>query len=187
MARVAPGIYRTSSRGWLLTPAPPSSIVVLFSNRGPTTVAWLVVTIIVNAIKRFPRWALTHVPKKRFEVISPLVAHHDPAPSVIRILLIGLRVAPRLRAKPSNKLSGVRFPVLEKQGATTLKIPWNTSAMSFELPHAAAFLRAESPSCRHPQSHERGRVLEATGFTYAPDGFSAAPGNYGNEYAFLHV
>jgi hypothetical protein len=78
-------------------------IVGLLRQRRPSNIAGFVIPVYVDSIKGvFPGRALAYVRKERGEVVSPFVAHLDPAaavvgPSLIRtVIATSFRVAPRL-------------------------------------------------------------------------------------------
>ena len=70
----------------LMTPSP--SVVCLFLRCGPSTVAWFVVAVVIDAVKGMRRcWPLTHVGEEVLE-LPPALAYGDATPAVAIPLLM---------------------------------------------------------------------------------------------------
>lgn len=83
----------------------PARVVRLGAWRGPSAVAWFVVSVIVPAIQCQARRALTHVSKERREVMTPTVAHGNTACAIRgEFRCVGV-IAPALRVLPTSVLA----------------------------------------------------------------------------------
>lgn len=77
-------------------------VVFLLIWCGPSTVIWLIVSVVVNAINRMIGWSWTHVFEKGLERIQPALTDHDAA-SAIPVKLMMLRIqAPAFDAFPCS-------------------------------------------------------------------------------------
>jgi hypothetical protein len=80
-----------------------SSIFVLLRPRRPAAITWLVIAIVVDAVKRQAGRFLAHVSEKILKTVAPAVAYFDATATVVFELLNFRVVAPRLHLRPRAK------------------------------------------------------------------------------------
>ena len=80
-----------------------ASVLTLLGWRLPSAIAWFVIAIIINTTNTvtWTRW-IAHVLKKRFERLSPSIAHFDATLSILGIVGIAGVVASLLNALPAT-------------------------------------------------------------------------------------
>lgn len=81
------------------------SIAGLLSDRSPSHIARLVVTVTVDAIDGvLRRWWLSNVSQERFKAVYPVVAHTDATATVTRVVLLMRVIAASLDCRPRSVL-----------------------------------------------------------------------------------
>src|ERR1700744_5235894 len=118
----------------LLLGAVRSAIVALLHIVSPSTVAWFVVSVVIDPIERLFIWRLgPHVSKECVEIVPPSIAHGDSATApifemlVVRIKTAVLGVSPRFIFSFVN----LRSPML----AEAFRDPFQPeTAAAFDLP-----------------------------------------------------
>ena len=85
-------------------PRPP--VLVLLRIRRPAAIAWLIITVVVDAIKRESKRLFPHICEKVFKAISPSIAHSDAATCVAREAFVFRVVAASFHIRPRSKRSG---------------------------------------------------------------------------------
>lgn len=110
----------------------------------PTTVPWLIVASVVDAIKCVPRGPLTHLSEKHREVLSPLRAHRNSACAVLGVCLEVRVVTTPPSTQPRAELWG-QFP------AGRVPVAAISCAPDFTLKAATAACVSvsERTSCHH--------------------------------------
>jgi hypothetical protein len=92
----------------------------LFSICRPSTIGRLVVSVVIDSIKRvFVGWLSPHVGEKAFKAVSPFTTHGNAARAVVFVLRVSWRVAPAEHLLPRfvlRRASGlaVSFQCLSK-------------------------------------------------------------------------
>lgn len=104
----------------------PAVRALLFCCR-PTTVARLIVAIVVLTVQRRTWWAGSHVGEERREVVPPAVTHRDAAPAPVRVARERRDEATGLRHHPRAILAGDR----RTRGGSVLVVPPTQHRLSF--------------------------------------------------------
>ncbi len=82
-----------------------SRVAHLLSAGRPPNVAWLIWSVVVNAIQRFAFRSLPHIGHERPKV-SPFVAHGDAAPAIVRVI-VGLRAIATAQHHLPSRIKGM--------------------------------------------------------------------------------
>lgn len=187
---IARGIYLDSLRGGFALPAARTAIPVLLKYRRPPTVAGLVVAVVIRpSIERVARRAFSHVAEERFEAATPLLAHFDAAPAVLREVLTRPVVAALFGALPRFVRAGTRcadrmaVPIVRVR--STIFGPANSGTSSSDLPFRATRLRAESTVPGPAQRKQRGCESRPACLAGPPLTFAPSPSHV-REERFVH-
>lgn len=79
-----------------------SSVTLLFYYRSPSAIAWFVMSVGIDAIKRMlRRWTFSHVSKKHSKIITPLRRHLDTSAAISLVIFICFAFAAFLGLPPS--------------------------------------------------------------------------------------
>lgn len=81
-------------------------VVALDFMRRPSAITRFVVAVIVDAIDRVARWALSHVGQKIDERVTPSVAHGNTTCAVVMVTVVAREVAAAFRSIPRVICSG---------------------------------------------------------------------------------
>lgn len=87
--------------------SPTSAVVRLFTFRGPSNVGWLVIAVIVDALKAVSiAWPRSNVGQETLKRSTPLRAHANPAFSVIAVAMVLGIMATGVDANPRDVFAG---------------------------------------------------------------------------------
>ncbi len=114
-----------------------ASIVLLDFFRGPTAVAWFIVSIIVNSIERAIQWARPHIFVKVPEVVPPLADLDSTASVSVPIMVVSM-VASANHCVPQGvlaRLSAHIFVLMRHAGFSSLRSCFSFKATTrFDFP-----------------------------------------------------
>jgi len=102
-------------------------VVGLRGVRGPSTIAWSVVAVIVDAVEFVSSRAWSHLSKEARKVRAPLVGHRDATSAVIRKIARLWVVAARLRGFPFAVFHCARLAVRTRTDRRSLTLPAPTT------------------------------------------------------------
>jgi hypothetical protein len=80
-------------------------VFVLLRVGGPTTVAWRVVSFVVDTVKREADRLFAHIIKKVFKAVQPPFAYGNAARTIVSVVFSVFVVAPRFHFRPRAKCS----------------------------------------------------------------------------------
>lgn len=96
-----PAFHRITSAVFDARLSGPTSVVVLDLASRPANITWLVIAVVVDAVKReFRRRSESYVGNKGFKAVAPSLAHLDTTASVVSVIAITWAVAPVLDVPP---------------------------------------------------------------------------------------
>ena len=98
----------------------------LFTSRRPSAVFRRVIGIHVNSIKTHFEWTWPHVFEKRFEGMSPLLAHFNSAPAIVFVTNRICVIASLLHSAKTD-VSGLLFFAFHGTSFLAVKTKYNTT------------------------------------------------------------